>query len=348
MMVKNERIIALDALKGATIFLVVLLHSRMGADYTYLDNLDALKSVETWLRNVRMPTFFFVSGVLVSGLLTKTWGGLLEKRLLIYLWLILVWSPCYYFLEICGLHLLPGGPSPALSFFELYITPYAMLWFIYALFFVTVFAKAICGFNKIIQVILTSLLIYGIHFLRDADLVPRQYLHLTNFLELRGVLFFQLGVWLSPWFKRQLVLFEREKTTLFLAFTASIAVATLLYILDEKGDHIQRVLLTASFIIIFVSICEVSILARVFSKIGSRSLKVFVLHQVFIGALIQLLAPKNVVFINEHITVLMICLVSIVGSIGVARALELSGAGWFFKKPKGFSLSLLRWRRREV
>lgn len=119
---KQARLTHIDAAKGLSIFLVVYWHA--------VDNRLVLNEA-LWM--LRMPLFFFVSGLFASKVLDHDWRSFLIHKVgnifyLYILWTFLVFGSTIFVAQLFG-------PDPIDWFrpFLLFIDPPRTLWFMYAL-----------------------------------------------------------------------------------------------------------------------------------------------------------------------------------------------------------------------
>ncbi|MCP9222874.1 acyltransferase [Erythrobacter sp. LQ02-29] len=121
---KKPRELFLDTAKGFSIVLVVFWHA-IAAAYTTIDlPRDSIYvAINNPLLQIRMPLFFFVSGLVFSHTLSKGWATFFRKRLLTMIWLFTLWT---------FLYALRGREDPEWVLSSFYNPP-IHLWFLWGL-----------------------------------------------------------------------------------------------------------------------------------------------------------------------------------------------------------------------
>ncbi|CAH0185144.1 Uncharacterized membrane protein YcfT [Plantibacter sp. VKM Ac-1784] len=145
----------IDSARGIAIILVVLFHAVMYLGVAGITGPWSLAS--TPLDTFRMPLFFFVSGLLAPSALARPFRDLFRKRLLLLLYLYVVWST----LETAyGAVMPPVGdaqdPVTWWSFASILVQPHPNLWFIYALPIYFVVAWLIRRWPRLVQLALAA------------------------------------------------------------------------------------------------------------------------------------------------------------------------------------------------
>lgn len=119
-----------DAAKGLSIILVVMMHSAYGVgDDT--GQVSYLNYVIGWATPFRMPEFFLISGLFLSQVIGRPWGHYADRRVVHYLYFYALWVVLQILFKV-GLG--TGDINSALSGIALAIVePYGVLWFVYLL-----------------------------------------------------------------------------------------------------------------------------------------------------------------------------------------------------------------------
>lgn len=278
----------IDALKGLTILLVALHHAHLSL--LLLSDMPPLFDTAIEMtRYIRMPTFFFCSGLLFGAIITRPWRLILAKRIFFAVWIIGLWTLIYYASERAGLWLYPWESPERVALNELYWTPYGVLWFMYAIAVAVLLARLIHPLPIWAQFIVALLVIDGIGILIEVLEPTGMHRHFLQELKSRAIPFFLFGVWLrGPILHHFATL---PQTLRVLAVVAPVCLALLA--LNGLGTiDLSRPVLTLLATTLFVPLMRVVFslppLARPFAAIGRISLHIFLLHMFLVGAMFQL------------------------------------------------------------
>ena len=119
-----------DAAKGISIILVVMMHSAYGVGEE-TGTAGYLHYVIGWATPFRMPEFFLISGLFLSQVIGRDWLRFSDRRAVHYLYFYALWAVLQIAFKV-GLG--TGDPVSALGQIALAIVrPYGVLWFIYML-----------------------------------------------------------------------------------------------------------------------------------------------------------------------------------------------------------------------
>jgi uncharacterized membrane protein YcfT len=135
----GQRIDWVDAAKGLSIILVVMMHSTLG--------LGEMVGKEGWLHTVvafakpfRIPAFFMVSGLFMARALQRDWHSYLDKRVVHFAYFYVLWLTIQTIVKIPALY--DGSVIAFLGKYILaFVEPFGTLWFIYALAIFSVLTK---------------------------------------------------------------------------------------------------------------------------------------------------------------------------------------------------------------
>jgi uncharacterized membrane protein YcfT len=127
-----------DAAKGLSIILVVMMHSAYGVGED-LNGTGVLHYIIGFATPFRMPEFFLISGLFLSQVIDRPWRRYADRRVVHYLYFYVVWVAVDFILK-SGIAQQDGAgmvKGIALAM----IQPYGVLWFIYMLAVFSVTAK---------------------------------------------------------------------------------------------------------------------------------------------------------------------------------------------------------------
>jgi uncharacterized membrane protein YcfT len=278
----------IDQAKGIAIILVVLFHSVMYLDAAGV--VGPLVTLNPLLDTFRMPLFFFMSGILAAKAITLGFRALVRKRMLLLLYLYLLWVT----LQTVLLVLVPpigsasGNASP-LDLVSLFIRPNSNLWFIYALplfFAIAWLARRVPAWLQILVAASISVL-FGTGLLHTGSPWDKMG---------RYLVFFIVAIWLGP-FVRQLVPRLRWWHAVLLA--ALYAGATILVVKLDLLD-VPFVLLATSALAVSVGIAVAVQLSKWppfdwVRYLGTRTLPIYLVHtfpMIILAAVLVPLRPE--------------------------------------------------------
>lgn len=119
-----------DAAKGLSIILVVMMHSAYGVGED-LNGTGILHYIIGWAAPFRMPEFFLISGLFLGQVISRPWAHYADRRIVHYLYFYLLWAVLQIAFKV-GLG--TGDMAGALSQIAwAVVEPYGVLWFIYML-----------------------------------------------------------------------------------------------------------------------------------------------------------------------------------------------------------------------
>lgn len=134
----------LDIAKGLGIILVVLGHAERGLLHSSLQPCLVSPAVlDDWIYAFHMPLFFLVSGIALRLARQTSLWGLLKQRSSVILYPYLAWSVLQGAVEVAAAPY-TNGHATVREVLSLVWAPRAQFWFLYVLFFCTVF----CGFLR--------------------------------------------------------------------------------------------------------------------------------------------------------------------------------------------------------
>ncbi len=320
-----------DVAKGITILLVVVFHAQIYLAHKGL-GLGLYTQINTVLQPVRMPLFFAVSGLLAVSLIRQDWGLVLRNRVGLFLALFILWSaihiaafkyllwhPLFAFQEPIGWEVMQG-----------LIRPRTSIWFIWALAFYILFTKSLQSRPAVAAGLSLALGILG------ASGLPMAY----GFALLQQKLLMYLPFFVLPaLYGRGALTWIAAHPLPLLAIGAVLSAASVLAAAAFPLEGVARYLSagTAEVLRAFGGLCAGLAgavylarwrpLARILSYFGKRTLAIYLSHILFLSVAVSLLArwePPGALFYGLPLAVS----VAVVSSLGLARALQMTGQTW--------------------
>jgi len=144
-----------DAGRGIAMLMVVAGHT---IDWTRADEVDPVVKVSlSLIVSCSLPLFFFISGVLATGVPHTSWRTLMARKVAPLLWVFLLWQPVVFTYKLAAEASLPGQAPADLSAALLRLLasplrPTGELWFIWALAVFYVLTRALRGVPVRVQV----------------------------------------------------------------------------------------------------------------------------------------------------------------------------------------------------
>lgn len=144
-----------DAAKGVSIVLVVLTHVFYWMDAAHIDATSPFKA-DTALSQMRMPLFFFASGLFAASYLTGTWARVIAKKLVLLTWVFVAWLIIGIGYSIAAgllIHESDAGGTVVRAILKLAVSllrPSSELWFLWALVILLVVGRALWRWRGIL------------------------------------------------------------------------------------------------------------------------------------------------------------------------------------------------------
>lgn len=261
----------IDVAKGIAIVLVVLFHSTM---YLALAGVvGPLTVLNPLLDTFRMPLFFFMSGILGARAVTLSFPALFRRRLLLLLYLYVVWVVLQQLYIAVMPPVSPLGRLGGLEgIVELFVIPNANLWFIYALplFFTAAWLSR--TWPAVVPLILSAALAvaFGSGLLHTGTAWDKMGKYLFFFL-----LALRAGAWVRTLAQRAR---WWQVGVVVVVYAACVAAAVKFELLHAPG-----VLLVLSAFAVVVGIELAVVLSRMawfdwLAALGSRTLQIYLVH----------------------------------------------------------------------
>ncbi len=135
---RSSRLDWVDAAKGLSIMLVVMMHSAYGVGED-LNGTGILHYVIGWATPFRMPEFFLISGLFLGPVIARPWLHYSDRRIVHYLYFYALWAVLQILVKV-GLGTGDAGGAAGQILLAI-VEPYGVLWFIYMLALYSLAAK---------------------------------------------------------------------------------------------------------------------------------------------------------------------------------------------------------------
>ena len=273
--------------KGAAIILVVLYHSSL-----FLNDLGLAGStprLRLLLSYFPMPVFFFIAGLTARRMLTWNLRDLWRRRLLVLVYLYLLWSVIrvVFYLVVPHLRGTEQSPTDPLNLLLLPVWPTSSYWFIWALAIFTLLAWLLRKLPIRLQLLLAGVvaMLSTTPGMLDLDNVGWDRVAANFIFFITAVYFphtiYRVAARVRVWHAAALV-------------AAYIGLAVLLVPL-----HLSRVpglILLESVVAVAMGVTLATLLVRVrwlnfMSTLGQYSFQIYLLHLFLVASALALLAP---------------------------------------------------------
>lgn len=336
----GKRIAWIDSAKGSLIILIVLHHAVIYERAIFGDGWShhgfQWDDLDIWLYHIRLPLFFFISGLLASGYFSGKLGKLNWRNALGYLVLYAMWSLAY-------LEIVPGwpefDPGAAISTNEVLLLALggSTLWYIWALLVCLLTAHL----TRPVPVWIVALMVIGLHALAESyGELPGKIAALTRSMPfyLIGFGYPALAV-LRPGDLRRGPIVLLALLIALLQWTGASAVwseAALDLIGLGIGGALARLLTRAPEAVV-----------APLSWLGQRTLPIYILHFPIVAALgattARMIGLRDPGSALVWIYAPLLTIIVVAGSLLLAQLFKWAGAGWLLA-PGG--PRFVRWRSR--
>jgi uncharacterized membrane protein YcfT len=326
---QNQRMDWIDFAKGVSIVLVVLFHASLA-----LDDYNLTADI-FWLENeffspIRMPVFFTVSGLLARTIIHYSWGDIFQKRIVFLIYIFVLWSVLHLLWKL----LMPFAPDPkATEWVTFLYSPSSVLWFVWALAFYFLVAKAGLLIGK--KAVLAGAI--GLSVLAYAKVFGfKNYAH-NNVLEFLP--FFLFGAWYSNHLlSSQALGWVRTAILTSVVFVPSFALVYE-HMLPEGVESVTKFPLSVLGIVVGISVsmiaCRFTSLKAVPVYLGKNTLPIYVAHSPIVGLLTVALADGATDMpLAEFWSVPTVSAAAIILSLLLKFGVEKAGGWWLFAPPR--------------
>ncbi|WP_432490953.1 acyltransferase family protein [Kineococcus gypseus] len=272
----------MDTARGAALLLVLAYHAVFFSESIGLGS-GPWKQLVYTLSVVRMPLFFFLSGTLAVRAIDREWRTLLTGRIGANLWLYVVWATLWYAVFSLVPYERAGAPDGWWRWVtSTFLLPQNAAWYLLGLAAFTALARAVRGVRT--GVVLT--VAAGVSAVAGTGVVHQHSFVWSNLLSL--FVFFAAG---SRWAVRTPRLTARVSRP-GLAVPLATAVVLVAFVAKEAGAYPfpgVQLLLGAGGVLAGLAVCgwiAASAPGRALAALGSRTLGVYLLHEIVLGVLV--------------------------------------------------------------
>lgn len=291
----SSRLAYVDSAKGLCVILVVILHTLSMEDI--FNNL---------LFILRMPLFFFCSGLFCAEAMRLNWFRFSVLKVAPILWVYVLWSMIVYFASFVAWALIQGEQIDLIRPLTILWQPAQTLWFLYALGIIYILTKLLIKVPVVVGILL-SVAAYSFS-MHQADLMNASFPYkVARFLP-----FFYLGYLLKEMMPAYVSYFRKYWPVFLVAFFGMTYVA-----FESTYLNVGPLGLILGLLGIFSVLCLLSEFARFrwvrfLAWVGKRSIFVFVIHRIPLFYANEWL--KNSTYFGDMIVELFI----VVGVIGIS------------------------------
>lgn len=340
----KEREIWVDTIRGLTILMVIFHHSLQAS--SQITDIPGRLFWLDWIGDhFWMPAFLFCSGLFYRSKLSKPWAVTLESRVLFCAWLILVWSLLSWTAEALGLDLYPWGLTSDASTMRqglgIFFPPYGILWFVWAILIMSVFARLIVALALPLQVLATLALMVALSYWHDSPATTGSFEFLLYNLLHHAVPYFMLGVWLS----RLVLTYFARPSRAVLPLIAGLGLTGLILALTGPNFPLKSYLLAFALTLGYISatrlIAEIPFAGQGLAIVGALSLQVYLIHEFFVALIFAGVASTGL-SLSPLVTLIIIAGLASVVTIALSLINAKFGPRWLFATPRWLTRQLFR------
>ncbi len=270
-----------DTARGASILLVITYHAGLFATSVGLES-NAWNVVNGASRVIRMPLFFFLSGMLAAGALRRPWPSLLRGRVTGNLYLYALWASLAFVLFKVIPYTREGAPRGLEHWAQsVFILPENGLWYLLALALFLVTAKALSRFSTAMVLTVSS----AVGALASANLVASSFVW-NNCLVL--FVFFVAGTRLKDRTISAAPVLGRVNVALpLVVVTGGLALAAARAdVLDVVGTRWAMGALAVLAGIAAAAFLAATWIGRILAVLGRDTLAIYVTHEILLAVLV--------------------------------------------------------------
>jgi len=334
---KDNRLDWVDAAKGLSILLVVMMYAAYNLG-EHTGQIGVLHYVIGFATPFRMPEFFVISGLFLSQVIDRPWRRYADRRVVHYLYFYVLWVAIDFVLksgiarqDVPGM---AGGIALAM------IQPYGVLWFIYMLAAFSVVAK-LCAQLRLPH----WLVIVAAAALQMAHIESQSYA-LVQFCAY--FVFFYIGYAGSAYVFRIVAIAARHPAAAWAALAAWAAAETfLVFWPDGRVEPLAMRMGYAAFPPLHFALAvagavALCVLACLLMKLpytgwlrwlGAHSLVVYLAFTLPMS-IVRILVTKTGVLTDPSAVALVVFALSVLAPVALYLAIKRSGVGGFlFERP---------------
>lgn len=270
-----------DTARGASILLVITYHAGLFATSVGLES-NAWNVVNGASRVIRMPLFFFLSGMLAAGALRRPWPSLLRGRVTSNLYLYALWASLAFVLFKVIPYTREGAPRGLAHWAQsVFLLPENGLWYLLALALFLVTAKALSRFSTAVVLTVSS----AVGALASANLMASSFVW-NNCLVL--FVFFVAGTRLKDRTISAAPVLGRINVALpLVVVTGGLALAAARAdVLDVVGTRWVMGALAVLAGIAAAAFLAATWVGRLLAVLGRDTLAIYVTHEILLAVLV--------------------------------------------------------------
>ncbi len=326
-----------DAGRGLAICLVALFHSTnwlygTGSAFTFWTDLN------TVLSSLRMPMFFVLAGLFAGKWLMQPWRSLLRSKVLLFLWVLAVWSVVDMVVQLAGMATAGQQVSLTTAAKDLLLSPVKPLfelWFVWALALFFIVAKLTRRLPIWVQMGVSGVLAcVGLT------------IWLTTTTGLTGSAKFYFFFLAGIYFRQAFIAFAQSRLWIHLAVLAGWASMSLtLFVLDLRGLPGVYFLNCIAGVFGGIALAQLLVKLPVLQRLGRNTLPIYLAHTpLAITITIVIMLVPSVHAAVPSVTLLLpplVAAVAIAAALGLHRLLR-KGPLKFLYEPPAWTQKALR------
>lgn len=323
-----QRLEWLDFARGTSILLVVMFHASIALEQ------HGPVSELYWLLNnffgpIRMPVFFLISGFLARGVVQRSWHDVMGRRVAPLAYVFAVWTVIHFCFEAL---VPPGHDARLVSLLTSFHDPSSVLWFIWALTFYLIVAKA--GTSTSPRLVMVASVLCSVAV--QSDYVEFESYVYANVL--RFMPFFLFGAWFSSTMVRSEVLRNGPYVVLSSLVYVGTFVVTYKQWTPPSLSGPMGFLLAMLGVNLGASVsvvaCRSATVALMPLYLGRNTLAIYVAHYPIVTGLTLAFSLTGVTFWLERFwAVPVVSIIATALSLLLKAVADRFGGGWLYALP---------------